>query len=203
MNKETLEIQDEILEAALPNVAFDGWSWDVMCAAADDAGYNENIALAVFPEKLTGVLDYFSAWADRQMLDRLSKIDPSEMRIRDRIRTALMARYAVLNEHKEAVQQSLNYWLWPTRKPRAAKITWRCADVIWNWAGDNAKDYNRYTKRGLLSAVIASTTLAWLNDPSEDMSKTQAFLDRRIENVMQFGKIIQTVKSHDIFFQNT
>jgi len=101
----------------------------------------------------------------------------------------------VLNSYKDAVDQSLHFWIWPTRKLRAAKITWRTADVIWNWAGDDARDYNRYTKRGLLSGVIASTTIAWLNDASTNMDKTKSFLDRRIENVMKLGKVIHSVQS--------
>ena len=191
---DTQKIRDEILEVALPNVAFDGWSWEVVCAAAIEAGQSENIARAVFPEKMVGVLDHFADWADRQMLEKLSDTNPEDHRIRDRVRLALLARFEVLNPYKDAVNQSLHFWLWPTRKPRAVKITWRLADRIWEWAGDMSADYNHYTKRGLLSGVIASTTLAWLNDETQDMDKTKAFLDRRIENVMQLGKVINSVK---------
>ena len=194
MSDDTQKIQDKILEAALPNVAFDGWSWEMVCKAADDAGHSENIARAVFPEKMIGVLDHFADWADRKMLEKLENVNPANHRIRDRVRVALLARFEVLNPYKEAVRESLSFWLWPTRKARAMKITWRLADRIWEWAGDTSADYNHYTKRGLLSGVIASTTMAWLNDADEDMEKTKAFLDRRIENVMQLGKVINSVK---------
>ena len=190
----TIEIRDEILLAALPNVAFDGWTWEMVCAAAIDAGHSENVARAVFPGKMVDVLDHFSDWADREMLKALESVNPEDLRVRDRVREALFARFEVLNSFKDAVNQSLHFWLWPTRKPRALKITWRTADRIWDWAGDTAADYNRYTKRGLLSGVIASTTLAWLNDDTQDMDKTKAFLDRRIENVMQLGKVVRSVK---------
>ena len=192
---ETIQIRDEILQAMLPNVAFDGWSWDAVCDSASQAGHSANIARAVFPEKMVGVLDHFADWADREMLAALSDANIEELRVRECIRAAVLARFEVLNPYKDAVNQSLHFWMWPLRKPRAAKITWRTADVIWLWAGDEAKDYNRYTKRGLLSGVIASTTLVWLNDFSENMHKTQAFLDKRIENVMQLGKAIHSVKT--------
>jgi ubiquinone biosynthesis protein COQ9 len=39
-----------------------------------------------------------------------------------------------------------------------------------------------------LAAVYGSTLVAWLNDSSEAWSDTAAFLDRRIDNVMQFEK---------------
>ena len=44
------------------------------------------------------------------------------------------------------------------------------------------------TSRALAAAVYTSTLLYWLNDDSDGQADTRAFLDRRIENVMQFGK---------------
>lgn len=192
------EIRDEIIMAALPHVAFDGWCTQAMIHAAADAGHKENVLRAVFPSFLSGnmsdVLDGFADLADREMLQILKEKNPDDLRVRDRVQTALMARYTWLSPHREALRQSLQFWMIPTRKPRAAKIVWRTADRIWDWAGDEARDYNRYTKRGLLSGVIIATTLAFLNDDSEDLDVTKAFLDRRIGNVMQLGKIVGKVK---------
>lgn len=192
---ETMHIRDEILMAALSNVAFDGWTWDMVCRSADEGGYSANIARGVFPEKMVSVLDHFADWADRKMMEGLADIDPQDLRIRDRVRVAVLARFDVLAAHKDAVNQSLNFWMWPTRKARAVKVTWRTADVIWTWTGDDSANYSHYTKRGILSGVIASSTLAWLNDTSEDMGHTKVFLDKRIENVMQLGKVIRTLKA--------
>ena len=50
-------------------------------------------------------------------------------------------------------------------------------------------DYNHYTKRTLLSGVYGSTISVFLDDESENFAETRAFLDRRIENVMQFEKV--------------
>lgn len=181
-------LRDEIILKALPNVVFDGWRWDVIEAASADAGYAPGTAQAVFPDRMCDVLDGFADLADRKMLAALAEINPEDLRVRDRVRSALLARYDFLRPHKEALRQSVQFWMVPTRKPRAAKIIWRTADRIWEWAGDTALDYNRYTKRGLLSGIIAASTLAWLADPHEDMAQTKAFIDRRIENVMQLGQ---------------
>ncbi len=67
-------------------------------------------------------------------------------------------------------------------------MVWQTADVIWNWAGDEAEDYNHYTKRILLSGVITATTVRWLNDKSENHHETHEFLDRRINNVLKLGQ---------------
>ena len=137
---------------------------------------------------------HFSDFADRQMLARLDGIDPESMRVRDRVRLAVQTRLAALKDYKEAVRYATGYWARPFRGARAAQMVWRTAGRIWIWAGDEAKDYNKYTKRGLLSGVLTSTMLAWLNDESEDMSATHRFLDNRIDNVMQFGKVVGRIK---------
>jgi ubiquinone biosynthesis protein COQ9 len=54
--------------------------------------------------------------------------------------------------------------------------------------GDSSRDLNWYTKRATLSAVYAATVLFWLGDTSEGDADTWAFLDRRIDNVMQIEK---------------
>lgn len=191
---EILKIRDAVITEALLDIEFEGWSDETIARAAEREGGSPAMVKAVFPNGLKDVLKGFADLADREMLAALEGVDPENLRIRDRVRTALMARYAWLNQYKEAERQALQYWAFPMRKPSAAKIVWRTADRIWDWTGDTATDYNRYTKRGLLSGVIVSTTLAWLNDPSEDMDNTKAFLDRRIENVMQLGKVLSKVK---------
>jgi ubiquinone biosynthesis protein COQ9 len=60
---------------------------------------------------------------------------------------------------------------------------------MWALAGDRANDVSFYTKRSLLAAVWSSTFLFWLDDRSEGLTATWAFLDRRIENVMQIGRL--------------
>lgn len=188
MDKQAVtEIRDDILEAALPHVAFDGWRWDGIEQAAAEKGYEHSMAQAVFPGKMKDVLEAFSDKADREMLEALKETDPESLKVRERVREALLKRFELLQPHKDAVRQSVLFWAVPTRKPRAGKIVWRTADRIWDWAGDTATDYNRYTKRGLLSGIIVSTTLAWLDDADPQMKRTQDFLDRRIDNVMVVG----------------
>lgn len=191
----TQDICDRILEAALPEVPFDGWTWPVIEQAALRAGYALSMARSVFPGGLPDALDHFSDMADRQMMERLADIDPDTLRVRERIHTAVMARLRVLYPWRDAVRQAASYWAMPARLGRGARIMWRTADVIWRWAGDTATDYNYYSKRTLLCGVIASTTLVWLDDNSQGVADTEAFLARRIESVLTLGKAIGKIKS--------
>lgn len=194
MDDNTRVTRDDILEKLLPDIPFSGWSWPAVCTAAEKAGYGPDMAAAVFPGGLGDAVGHFSDWADRGMMAALAGTDPETLRVRDRVRTAVDARLAFLRPHREAVRAALSYWAMPPRGARAGGVVWRTADRIWEWAGDTATDYNRYTKRTLLCGVIASTTLAWLGDDSADMAATRAFLNRRIENVMQWGKFVGKIK---------
>ena len=194
MSDQNQERQDQILLNTLADVPFDGWTWQVVEQAAEKAGIRPDIAVTLFPERIQSVLIHFSDWADRQMLGRLKEINGGDMRVRDRVRCGVVERLDVLLPHKEALRLSSSYWLNPFRKVTAVKMVWKTADKIWIWAGDTATDYNHYTKRGLLSGVITATTMAWLNDTSDNHEETLAFLDRRIDNVLTVGKFASRFK---------
>lgn len=187
--------RDKILEIMLPDVPFHGWRWAGVVAAAEQAGLKADMAAAVFPGGLPDVVAHFSDWADRAMMRGLATVDPAGLRVRERVQRAVEFRLEALQPHREAVRAALAYWALPVRGVRAGGVVWRTADRIWQWAGDTATDYNRYTKRGLLCGVIGSTTLAWLGDDSGDMNATRDFLARRIENVMQMGRVLGRIKS--------
>lgn len=189
------DIRDKIIEAVLPEIPFDGWTWPAVEQAAVKSGYEATMASSVFPGGLPDALDHFADLADRWMLARLAGMDPETLRVRDRVRMAVMARFRSLYPWRDAVRQSATYWMMPTRAGRGGKITWRTADRIWDWAGDTSTDYNRYTKRTLLFGVLVSTMLAWLNDDSSGMIDTEEFLDRRISAVMTIGKAVGKAKS--------
>jgi ubiquinone biosynthesis protein COQ9 len=87
----------------------------------------------------------------------------------------------------------------PSNGFAACGSLWRTVDLMWSAAGDDARDASYYTKRSLLAAVLTSTFLFWLDDRSEHVRDTWAFLDRRIDNVMQIGRLRARV---DGFFQN-
>lgn len=188
------DIRLEIFNHALEQFPEAGWSLELIHGAAEQAGYKKTMVRSVFPDGLPDILKAFAALIDRRMMDKLAGIDPQDMRVRDRIKTAAMQRFYVMNEVRKAEKSAMAYWVRPFRKVEGAKILWRSCDKIWNWAGDNAQDYNHYTKRALLAGVMASTSCVWLRDNDPDLGMTEDFLDKRIENVMQFGRVLGKLK---------
>ncbi|HXV74395.1 MAG TPA: COQ9 family protein, partial [Sphingomonadales bacterium] len=85
-------------------------------------------------------------------------------------------------------RRTVGFLALPPNAGLSAKCLWRTADAMWRASGDTATDYNHYTKRLILAGVYSSTLLVWLNDSSEDLKETKAFLARRIAGVMRFEK---------------
>ena len=188
-------IKDQIIEAALPDIPFDGWSDELLKRAAQNAGYDGTMVRAVFPKGVCDALIHFSGWADRRMLDALKAVNPISLKVRERVTLGVRLRFEILEPFREAERLAIAYWLRPFRKIEGAKLVWKTADAIWLWAGDTATDYNRYTKRGLLSGVITATAFFWLNDHSAGRADSWAFLDRRIDNVLSVSKIVGRFKT--------
>jgi ubiquinone biosynthesis protein COQ9 len=188
-------IKDKIIETALPDIPFDGWTAAVLERAAVNAGFEKNMVKAVFPKGVEDAIIHFSRWADERMLDALKKTNPVSLKVRERIALGVRIRFEILEPHREAERLAIAYWMRPFRKIQGAKLVWKTADVIWQWAGDTATDYNRYTKRGLLSGVLTATAFFWLNDNSPGRKESWAFLERRIDNVLSVGKIVGRFKT--------
>ena len=178
-----------VLEAALPHIAFDGFTDKLVARAAKEAGVGKGDAARLFPNGALDILEAFSVSADREMEKRLRKTKLSAMKMRERITAAVMARLDALRPHKEAARRAVAHLSLPQNMALASKLAWRTADAMWRSVGDTSTDFNYYTKRAILIGVYASTVLRWLTDDSRDEHTTEAFLAARIENVMQFEKL--------------
>ncbi len=183
-------VRRQILAAALPHVPFDGWTAATLAQSAVDAGHKATTALRVFPGGPIQAVEFWCADCDRAMVAALEARDPSSMKIRERIATAVRLRLEAVAAHREAVRRALGLLALPHNAPVAARSLWRTVDAIWYAAGDTATDFNWYTKRGLLAGVYGATLIYWLDDKSEGFADTWAFLDRRIADVMRVPKAL-------------
>jgi ubiquinone biosynthesis protein COQ9 len=183
------EQRDRLLEAALAHVPFDGWSRRSLVAAAADVDIDQGLARRLFPRGGDDLLAHLERWADRRMLAQIDTEELQTLRVRERIARLVRARLEVLTPHREALRRATAARLLPGNALTATASLWRTVDLMWAVAGDRANDFSYYTKRSLLAAVWSSTFLFWLDDRSEGLTATSAFLDRRIENVMQIGRL--------------
>lgn len=181
-------IRAKILERALPNVAFDGWTTKVMREAADAAGVSHGEMRLAFSGGVTDLVDFFLADGDRRMEEALAARDLGSLKIRERITLAVRTRIEVDANRREAVRRAVTLFALPISGAAGPRALYRTVDAIWRAAGDTSTDFNFYTKRAILAGVYSAVTLFWFSDGSEDYAGTWAFLDRRIGDVMQIEK---------------
>jgi ubiquinone biosynthesis protein COQ9 len=179
------DLRPRLVAAMLPDVAFDGWTAMARDAAADAEGIDRDIAAMALPDAVS-MVDAYILRADTMMTESMA--DAASMKVRDRIRLALTSRFDHAAHDREAVRRALAVLALPQNAPHAARTLWRTADAMWRAAGDTATDFNHYSKRAILGSVYSACLLYWLDDDSEDQVATRAFIDRRIDNVMQFEK---------------
>lgn len=186
-----------LLAAILPHVAFDGWSQSAFDAAVAEVEINPEHAKTMCPGGAVDLAILFHQEGDRAMVDALAAMDLNELRIRDRIAKAIETRLSVV-EDKEAVRRGSVLFALPHMAPEGSKLIWGTADAIWDALGDPSRDVNWYTKRATLSAVYTSVVLYWLGDDSLDGQATNAFIARRIENVMTFEKVKASARANPL-----
>jgi len=177
-----------ILEAALPHVAFDGWTTKLMREAADAAGISHGEMRLAFPGGITDLVDCFLADGDARMEAALAKEDLGALKIRERITLAVRTRIEVDLKHREAVRRAVTLLSLPISGTTGPHSLYRTVDAIWRAVGDTSTDFNFYTKRAILAGVYSAVTITWFGDESEGYADTWAFLDRRIADVMKIEK---------------
>lgn len=183
-----------ILEAFPAHAARLGWTDAALKAACEEVQLSEGEAALACPNGATDLFDAFADRADQAMLDALADLDLPSMRIRDKVKAAVQLRLEAQFPYKEAARAMTRALTRPDRAPEAGRILWRTADRIWRALGDTSTDENFYTKRAILSGVLASTYARWFTDNTAGHGETWTFLDARIENVMQFEKLKARLK---------
>ena len=186
----TLEEARAALAPVIPqHAAFDGWNDTALSAAAAQIGLASAIARLAFAD---GPVVMIAAWfgaIDRQVAAAFPPARIAAMRVHERIEALVLARIESVAPDREALRRALAILALPTNAATAARLGWHAADEMWRLAGDTATDIAHYTKRATLGAVYAATILAFIDDESEDLADTRAFLKRRLRNVARIGRL--------------
>ena len=176
---------EQLVNAALDHVTFDGWSLATLEAAAKDTGLDPTLVSQACPRGAVDLAVAFHRMGDTAMLEAFSATDQTSMRYSERVALGVRLRLEAVSD-KDAVRRGMALFALPHNVAEGSRLIWGTADTIWNALGDTSKDINWYSKRTILSGVYTSTILYWLGDDSDDHVDTWEFLDRRIANVMQF-----------------
>ena len=182
------ELRDALAPRLAAHAAFDGWGEKAIAMAAAELGVPADRARLTFPGGAAQMIDAWFDSIDKAMLAAFPPERIAALKIRERIRDLLLFRVEAAAPQREALRRALAILAMPGHALEGARLAWRSADRIWRLAGDTATDFNHYSKRALLFGVYASTSLVFLDDQSEGLADTRAFLDRRIGDVMRIEK---------------
>jgi ubiquinone biosynthesis protein COQ9 len=188
------QVAKDIIQAALPLAAFDGWNQATLNKAAASIGYKSTDVIRVFPGgALDAVLAYLRL-CDEGMVQALAGYNLETMKVRERIALCVRLRLMEYAPQREAARRALSLLAMPFHAHHALSSLNHTVDDIWHAVGDTSTDFNFYTKRLTLAGVYSATLLHWLDDSSPDFESSWSFLDRRIENIMQFEKLKRRVR---------
>lgn len=182
------EIRAKLAPGIAANAAFDGWSDAARDMAAQAEGIDTDVAALAFKEGPVDMIDAWFAHIDGVMLAAVPPERLALMKIREKITTLVEARLDATSIDRESLRRAVAILALPQNLAKATRLGWRTVDTIWRAAGDVSTDYNYYTKRTILLGVYASTITVFLDDESEGLAETRAFLGRRINGIMQFEK---------------
>lgn len=182
------KLRQRLALAVGEHAVFDGWNSAAVDAAADQLSIDRIQARLAMPKAQAAMVDVYIQGVDRALEEYFTPKRLARMKVRDKIRALIWKRLEVMAPAREAVRRGLAILAMPHNLPFGMRIGWRTADRMWRIAGDTSTDFNHYTKRLTLGGVYASTLLVWLDDAGDQWSETGAFLDRRIDDVMNIEK---------------
>lgn len=191
------EVIDQLLDAILTHVAFDGWTAVSFNAAISDSGLEPAVARAVCPRGAVDLALAYHARGDALMIERLHGEDMSMLKFRDKVMRAIQLRLEVVDD-KEAVRRAATLFALPNHAPDGVRAVWETVDKIWTELGDTSTDVNWYTKRATLYGVYSATVLYWLGDESPGNQRTWQFLERRINDVMSIETLKKKVNENPL-----
>lgn len=174
------------LEALLPQVPFDGWTEKAAQSAAETAGLDAGQQALAAPNGVRDLVEAFFEAAEQKTRETLAEADLQTLGVREKIAFGVRAWLSALAPHREAARKASTRGFLPWVAGDALQRTWSVADTIWTGIGDTSKDYNKYSKRGLLAATLPLIFLRWLEE--EDEAALDAYIADRLTGAMTVGR---------------
>jgi ubiquinone biosynthesis protein COQ9 len=179
------EAEARVLAQALKLAPEQGWTWAMTKAAGAAAGFSLGETELLLPGGPRDLAALHSRACDAATMAALAGVDPTLLKIRERMRRGAMARTDAAMASEAATRRWAGFLALPGNATLGLRLVWESADAIWCWAGDTSTDENHYSKRALLAGILMATLLVRL---SQGEAAAAATLARRIEAVMAFER---------------
>ena len=180
-------VETKILSSALAHVPLHGFTQEALTLGAKESGYLD-ISTNLFRKGAFDLIIYYLVTQRLALGNRVQFLDEN-MGVGRRVRSLVMERLRANGEAGVVPhwQGALGHMSLAENIPASLRELAKLSDEIWFQAGDTAVDSSWYTKRASLSSVYAATEMYQTQDQSTDFKDTEAFLDRRLEEVRTVG----------------
>lgn len=174
--------------ALLRRIATQGWRDLSLAEIAEEAGIDMASAHAIYATKVSILLGLARA-GDEMILESL-KADPLDGSPKDRIFDLLMRRFDLLQQDRDAYLTLLREL---TQTPfEAAYLTKqmrRSLSLMLEIAGISASGFKGFVRLQGLVGIYLAGLHAWRRDDSQDLSKTMAEIDKRLNQAVKISEI--------------
>lgn len=189
------ENKQKILNNFLEICLFEGWNQKALELAFIKSEIDVKFLPFIFENGCSDIANLFIRMIDNKMQEATINMDFGQMKIRDKIKNLVKIRLKINQEYKPQLQKLIHFYLHPKNINLAFKNAYKTADLMWKIAGDNATDFNFYTKRLILAKIYIRVLFSFVKDQSDNYQKTLDLLDKEIEKVMQFAAFKFKVKN--------
>ena len=183
----------KLMRRMLNHVPDLGWTWDALNRAALSSKKTKNPTeeelQTLFDKKISNIIGIFNEQLDEEMYEIFNAKDNKNLGVTETIRALVLCRLKASQNYRSIVKTSLFFMAQPRNAYDALTQVMKTSGKIWKLAGDSSSGRTFYSKRLILAGVYSSTLAYWLTDETRSVDESEDFLDRRLENVKNIGKI--------------
>ena len=178
-----------------------GWTWDALYKATKKAKKPKNLNREelqnLFENKISNIIGTFNDKLDEDMYVIFNTNNNKDLGTTDTIKALILSRLKASENYKSIIKTSLLLMAQPRNAYDALNQVMKTSNKIWEIAGDTSKGGTFYSKRLILSGVYSTTLAHWLTKETLSIGESEYFLDRRLDDVKNFGKLSK--HSIDVF----
>jgi AcrR family transcriptional regulator len=190
--KKPPDLREKAVKAALALAARDGWAQISLKDIARHAKINMSDLHEYFEDR-TDILIAYGRMVDRKVLENIGEVDENSSH-RDLLFEILMERFDILNEDREALLSILDSFKFdPKQLVIGLPHLGRSMSWMLETAGIETNGIHGAAHVMALTTVYVATVKTWMEDDSEDMSKTMAALDKNLGRAEQLARMMGLV----------
>ena len=178
-----------------------GWTWDALYKATKKVEKTKNPNREelqnLFENKISNIVGTFNDKLDEDMYAIFNTDNNKDLGTTDTIKALILSRLKASENYKSIIKTSLLLMAQPRNAYDALNQVMKTSNKIWEIAGDTSKGGTFYSKRLILSGVYSTTLAHWLTKETRSIGESEYFLDRRLDDVKNFGKLSK--HSIDVF----